>query len=64
MVTYDRRGYGRTTVTPAGPVPTAADDLDVLLTALGIDRAFVVGTAAGGIVATDFALAFRACAAS
>jgi pimeloyl-ACP methyl ester carboxylesterase len=58
VIAYDRRGYGRTTVAPDGPLSTAADDLDALLTALGIDRAFVLGTAAGGIVATDFALAF------
>jgi pimeloyl-ACP methyl ester carboxylesterase len=58
VVAYDRRGYGRTTVIPDGPVSTAADDLDALLSALKIDRAFLVGTAAGGIVATDFALAF------
>lgn len=58
VIAYDRRGYGRTTVTPGGPVATAADDLDALLTTLAIDRATLLGTAAGGIVATDFALAF------
>lgn len=58
VIAYDRRGHGRTTVTAGGPVATAADDLDALLTTLAIDRAVVVGTAAGGIVATDFALAF------
>lgn len=58
VIAYDRRGHGRTTVTPGGPVATAADDLEALLTALAIDRADLVGTAAGGIVATDFAIAF------
>jgi pimeloyl-ACP methyl ester carboxylesterase len=58
VLAYDRRGYGRTVVPEGGPVGTAADDLDRLLTHLRIDRAHIVGTAAGGIVATDFALSF------
>jgi pimeloyl-ACP methyl ester carboxylesterase len=58
VIAYDRRGYGRTVVLEGGPQSTAADDLERLLAHLGIDRAHIVGTAAGGIVATDFALAF------
>lgn len=58
VIAYDRRGYGRTTVPESGPVRTAADDLDALLTHLGLDRVHLVGTAAGGMVATDFALSF------
>ena len=59
VVAYDRRGYGRTTVDPAtadGAAVSAADDLQALLTALRLDRVHLVGTAAGGIVALDFAL--------
>ena len=59
VVTYDRRGFGRSTVDPAGPQPgTGADDLLALLNHLGLDRVHLVGTAAGGIVALDFALSF------
>jgi pimeloyl-ACP methyl ester carboxylesterase len=59
VVAYDRRGYGRTEIKdPAAPSSTAADDLTGLLTHLGVDRVHLVGTAAGGIVAVDFALSF------
>jgi pimeloyl-ACP methyl ester carboxylesterase len=59
VVTYDRRGFGRSTADPAGPQPgTGADDLLALATHLGFDRFHLVGTAAGGIVALDFALSF------
>jgi pimeloyl-ACP methyl ester carboxylesterase len=47
VVAYDRRGYGRTTVEPGGPLATAADDLAALADALGLARFHVVGTAAG-----------------
>ena len=59
VITYDRRGFGRSTVDPAGPQPgTAADDLRGLLDHLKLDRVHLVGTAAGGFVAWDFALSF------
>ena len=58
VIAYDRRGYGRTTIDPQGPTGTAADDLKALTDALGLDRFHLVGTAAGGIVAIDFALGF------
>jgi pimeloyl-ACP methyl ester carboxylesterase len=59
VVTYDRRGFGRSTVDQAGPQPgTGADDLLALANHLGLDRFHLVGTAAGGIVALDFALSF------
>jgi pimeloyl-ACP methyl ester carboxylesterase len=59
VITYDRRGFGRSTLNPGGPQPgTGADDLLGLIDHLGIDRFHLVGTAAGGIVAFDFALSF------
>ena len=59
VIAYDRRGFGRTTLDPAGPQPgTGADDLRALLDHLKIDRCHLVATAAGGFVAWDFALAF------
>ena len=59
VIAFDRRGWGRTVVDPAGPQPgTAADDLLALLDSLHIDRVHLIGTAAGGFVAFDFALSF------
>jgi pimeloyl-ACP methyl ester carboxylesterase len=59
VIAYDRRGYGRSVPDASGPQPgTGADDLAALLDHLKIDRVHLVGTAAGGIVAWDFALSF------
>jgi pimeloyl-ACP methyl ester carboxylesterase len=59
VIAFDRRGWGRTAVDPAGPQPgTGADDLRGLLDLLKIDRAHVVSTAAGAFVALDFAVSF------
>ena len=59
FIAYDRRGWGRTTIDPAGPQPgTGADDLAALLDLLGVDRIHLVGTAGGAFVALDFALSF------
>lgn len=59
VIAFDRRGWGRTEIDPAGPQPgTAADDLKALLDALGVERAHVLGSAAGGFVAFDFAVSF------
>jgi pimeloyl-ACP methyl ester carboxylesterase len=57
FIAYDRRGWGRSAIDPAGPQPgTAAGDLLALMNHLGIDRFHLVGTAGGGFVALDFAL--------
>ena len=59
VIAYDRRGFGRSTVDPAGPQPgTGADDLVALANHLKLDRFHLVGTAAGGIVSLDFAVSF------
>lgn len=59
VVAYDRRGFGRSAIAPAGPQPgTAAEDLLGLVNHLGVDRFHLVGTAAGGGVSLDFALSF------
>ncbi|HEU4350907.1 MAG TPA: alpha/beta hydrolase [Burkholderiales bacterium] len=47
FVAYDRRAEG-----------VAVDDLEALAGHLGLDRFHLVGTAAGGIVAVDYALGF------
>jgi pimeloyl-ACP methyl ester carboxylesterase len=53
VIAYDRRGHGRTEANEAG---VAAEDLAALLAHLRIASAHLVGTAAGAIVALDFAL--------
>jgi pimeloyl-ACP methyl ester carboxylesterase len=59
VIAYDRRGFGRTTIDAAGTQPgTGADDLQGLLNHLRIDRFHLLGTAAGGFVAIDYALSF------
>src|ERR1700693_5111686 len=59
VIAYDRRGFGRSVIDPAGPQPgTGADDLQSLMQQLGVDRFHLVGTAAGAFVALDFALSF------
>lgn len=59
VIAFDRRGWGRTATNSAESGPgTAADDLRGLLDQLGLDRAHLVGTAAGGSVAFDFVLSY------
>jgi pimeloyl-ACP methyl ester carboxylesterase len=59
VIAFDRRGWGRTEIDPAGPQPgTAADDLLALMDHLGIARVHLVGTAAGAFASLDFALSF------
>jgi pimeloyl-ACP methyl ester carboxylesterase len=59
VITYDRRGYGRSAADPSGQQPgTGADDLNALIDHLKIDRFHLVATAAGGFVAWDYALSF------
>ena len=58
VIAYDRRGFGRTVVTPGAPPATGADDLLALADSLKLGRFHLVGTAAGGFVAYDFALSF------
>ncbi len=58
VIAFDRRGWGGTTTDPNTPPGTAADDLMALMDSLHIDRFHLVGTAAGGFVTLDAALAF------
>jgi pimeloyl-ACP methyl ester carboxylesterase len=59
VIAYDRRGFGRSVIDPAGAQPgTGADDLQSLMNHLRIDRFHLVGTAGGAIVALDYALSF------
>ena len=61
VIAFDRRGWGRSISDQTGVQPgTAADDLQGLVDQLGIDRFHLVGTAAGGFTALDYALSFPA----
>jgi pimeloyl-ACP methyl ester carboxylesterase len=57
-ITFDRRGWGRTRVNEkTGPQPgTASGDLDALADYLEIEHFHLLGAAAGGTVAYDYAL--------
>ena len=57
-VTYDRPGWARSHPTsPEPPTKSASDDLHALLEALALPPAHLVATAAGGLIALDYALA-------
>jgi pimeloyl-ACP methyl ester carboxylesterase len=58
VIAYDRLGSGRSRLAADAAAGTAADDLQALTTQLGLTRFHLVGTAAGGIVALDYALSF------
>jgi len=58
VVTWDQRGFGRSTDRTGAPGPaSAARDLAALLDTLGIERAHHVGQSMGGFTALHFALA-------
>jgi pimeloyl-ACP methyl ester carboxylesterase len=58
VIAYDRRGFGRTVVTSKDTSLAAADDLEALRAHLGIERFHLLGTAAGGMVAADYAQSY------
>ena len=58
FIAYDRLGHGKSALDARAHPGTAADDLDGLMRHLGIDRFHLLGTAAGGIIALDYALSF------
>ena len=57
LVAYDRLGHGRSQLV-SGSAGDAVGDLEALLQHLRIDACHLVGTAAGGMAALDFALTF------
>ena len=59
VVAYDRRGYGRTEAAPDPAVP-ASHDLQAFADQLALGKFHLVGTAAGGIAAFDYALSHPA----
>jgi len=61
VLRFGNRGVGQTT-TPSGPysINRMADDVTVLLDALQIDAAHIVGHSMGGYIAQQFAVAHAA----
>ncbi len=55
-IAYSRRGYCGSETGPLDRAGTGSGDLVALLEHLGVQTCHLVGTAAGGLVATDFAL--------
>jgi pimeloyl-ACP methyl ester carboxylesterase len=55
VVTYDRRGYGRSSISKE-PY-SDLEDLGLVFKQLGIDRAVLIGMSAGGRLAIDFTIA-------
>ena len=56
-IAYDRRTWGRSKTTDTGHQPGfLGDDLHALIESLSLERVHLVGTAAGGIPAIDYAL--------
>ena len=57
VIAFDRRGWGKSMADPStGPQPgSVAGDLDSLVTALKLDKFFLLGTAGGGFAALDYA---------
>lgn len=58
FIAYDRLGSGRSVLDSGSAPGFAADDLEALASFLKLGRFHLVGTAAGGIVALDYALSF------
>lgn len=57
VIAYDRRAAGRSATPPAGySIANYAADLRALLDHLGVDRAHILGSSAGGPIALRFAL--------
>lgn len=58
VVGYSRRGFYRSARGPADDLGGQAEDLALLLDAIGVGRCHLVGTAAGGATALDFVLTY------
>lgn len=59
VISYSRRGYLKSAACDPADPGIASQDLQHLLAYLGVGKFHVVGLAAGGIVATDYALSHQ-----
>ena len=55
VIAYSRRGYDRSRAVPKENPGTASDDLHALVQFLGLNKFHLVGSAAGGGIAVDYA---------
>jgi pimeloyl-ACP methyl ester carboxylesterase len=58
FIAYDRLGSGQSMLAAGADLRTASDDLEALAQHLRLPSFHLVGTAAGGIVALDYALSY------
>lgn len=56
VIAYDRRGFGETVCTPEGY--RNVRDLDLVLEAVGMEHAVLIGCSQGGRIAVDYALSY------
>jgi pimeloyl-ACP methyl ester carboxylesterase len=56
VVAYSRRGFGRSEQEPSTAPTFAADDLNAVADARGLDRFHLVGSAGGAFIGPDYAL--------
>src|SRR5262245_42826144 len=56
VIAYSRRNHYNSDLAPADKPGTASEDLQNLIEFLGIDKFHLLGSAAGGSVAADYAL--------
>lgn len=59
-ITYDLRGWRRSTVEAGAPLGHQSDDLEALRAHLGLQQFLLIGNAYGGFGALDYALRFQA----
>ena len=57
VIAYSRRGFAGSVVDPGAGPGSAIDDLDAVVDARGVTRFHLLGTAGGGFIAPDYALA-------
>lgn len=58
VIAYSRRGHLGSDSGPQDRTGTAADDLEALVVKLKVSRFHIVGSAAGGFIAPDYAISF------
>jgi len=58
FIAYSRRGHGKSEPGPPNDPGYGARDLEALASILGLRRFHLLGTAAGGFLASDFALSY------
>lgn len=58
VIGYSRRGYATSGRGPEGDIGSQSGDMAQLMDALGVEKAHIIGSAAGGSTALDFVLSY------